>query len=114
MKARWRSKLGWFALQVPIIGLCLFAAYWESQETGQPAKVGLALFLGVFLSFGLTYALSFLLDRYRLLSVRWRGWRARRLQGHIDKPAGQSGSLTATGRGLSKLPESRAGLRVGE
>lgn len=108
-------KLAWFALQVPIVGLFLWGAYLDAEKTGEPAKIGPALAIGLLIAFSLTFALSFIIDRFRLLSVRWRGWlRSQRLRRKIDKPSGDGTGLTASGRSLGELPKPFSRLRIGE
>jgi hypothetical protein len=109
------STFGWFAIQIPIIGLWLYIAVLHTQKGGEPTNVGGFLLIGVLIAFSITYALSFLIDRYRLLRSRLRAWlRARRLSGQVNQSAGESRSLAAPHRSLGQLPKPPSRFRIGQ
>jgi hypothetical protein len=108
------STLGWFALQIPIFVFFLFLAYVIADKTGEAPNIGYALAGGVLFAFSLTFALSFLIDKYRLLFVRWRAWRAGGLRSQIDQPSSESDRLPAAHRSVDQLSKPLGRFRIGQ
>ena len=91
------SKIGWFALQLSIIG---FFLYVETRSSDP--KPGIALFIGICVAAFVTGLLSKGLD----LLARMRASLTRRIRQH-NEPAREQGTPIRSDRLPSNLPQDR-------
>lgn len=101
-------QLFWYSFQIAVVAFWLWVEWSRSQESGEPARPGLALVMGV--GFAFVLSMMWLAAKDLVFRLRNPGVELR----HVREPRENPDSLGTSGRQLGKPHKLLPGPRVRE